>query len=150
MVGVALVGPGRIDEVNILQATMLAMNYAAQMLSKPPGIILIDGNQIPVGMENAVAVVKGDTKSRSIMAASIIAKVTRDRYMDRISEIYPEFGFEKHKGYAVPIHYEALARVGPSEIHRMSFAPCREARERLPESDSTGTIADCDSVRRVR
>jgi len=140
-VGVALVGPGMIDDINILQASLYAMKLAVAMLPRIPGIVLVDGNQVPAGLDNAVSVIKGDTKSGSIMAASIIAKVTRDRYMARLAVQYPEYQFDQHKGYAVPAHYSALEAYGPSEIHRMSFAPCRDAKRKLPDHDDEVTIA---------
>lgn len=140
-VGIGMAGPGRIDELNILWASMEAMLHAVMMLSVSPEIVLIDGNTIPSGLDNAVAVVKGDTKSRSIMAASIVAKVTRDRYMIAMDKSYPGFGFGGHKGYAVKAHYDALDAIGITPIHRMTFAPCRKALESLIESGKVGTIS---------
>ncbi len=139
-VGVAMVGSGRIDESNILQAAMEAMALAVRMLAETPGIVLVDGNQVPAGIENTVAIVKGDSKSRNIMAASIVAKVTRDRWMDRVASEYPEYGFEKHKGYAVPAHYKALEKCGVTPIHRMTFAPCRKVAGGLQGAGGTGKI----------
>jgi len=140
-VGIALVGPAQIDATNILLAAMEAMRLAVRMLPVIPDLILVDGNTTPHGLENAVAIVKGDQKSQSIMASSIVAKVTRDMYMDRIACRYPAFGFEKHKGYAVPDHYRALADHGVTDIHRLTFAPCRSIRGGLPEAGIAGTIA---------
>ncbi len=140
-VGVALVGPARIDETNILASTMEAMKLAVRMLPSWPDIILIDGNQVPNGLDDAVAVIKGDTKSKSIMAASIIAKVTRDRYMEIVSGEFPFYGFERHKGYAVKDHYTALEEHGVTSIHRISFAPCRDMAVGLPEGRDNSTIS---------
>ena len=102
----------RIDEINILQATFEAMRGAVGALDVIPDLVLVDGNRSP-GLElPCETVVKGDSKSMSIAAASILAKVTRDRYMRRIAEIYPGYGFEKHKGYGTKAHYEAIERLG--------------------------------------
>lgn len=110
-----------IDEVNILNATFMAMNGAVNGLSKKPDFVLIDGNRIK-GMEIPhETVVKGDAKSISIAAASILAKVSRDREIVRLAEKYPEYGFEKHKGYGTKAHVEAILKYGPCEIHRQSF-----------------------------
>lgn len=111
-----------IDEINILNATFLAMHRAVAGLSIKPDYALIDGNQypkIPFVMEETV--VKGDAKSMSIAAASILAKVSRDRFMLSQAEKYPQYQFEKHKGYGTKIHYEMLKEYGPSQIHRMTF-----------------------------
>ncbi len=111
-----------IDEINILNATFLAMHRAVEGLSIKPDYALIDGNQypkIPFVMEETV--VKGDAKSMSIAAASILAKVSRDRFMLSQAEKYPQYQFEKHKGYGTKIHYEMLKEYGPSQIHRMTF-----------------------------
>lgn len=140
--GVGMAGPGRIDEVNILMASMDAMRNAVRMMSEIPDIVLVDGNMVPAGVDNAVAIVKGDRKSASIMAASIIAKVTRDRYMLLMDKSYPGFGFAQHKGYSVKAHVDAIEKLGVTPIHRMSFAPCRKALESLIERGSAGTISD--------
>lgn len=110
-----------IDEINILQATFLAMKRAVDGLSIKPDIALVDGNQIPP-LDCAVkTVIKGDAKSESIAAASIIAKVSRDRYMKEMAAKYPEYQFEKHKGYGTKLHYEMIEKYGICEIHRKSF-----------------------------
>lgn len=110
-----------IDEINILQATFLAMKRAVDGLSIKPDIALVDGNQIPP-LDCAVkTVIKGDAKSASIAAASIIAKVSRDRYMKEMAAKYPEYQFEKHKGYGTKLHYEMIEKYGICEIHRKSF-----------------------------
>lgn len=111
-----------IEEINILNATFLAMNRAIDGLNCAPNYALIDGNQVPKGIKiPCETVVKGDAKSCSIAAASIIAKVTRDRLVKTYSEKYPQYGFEKHKGYGTALHYQALREFGVTEIHRKSF-----------------------------
>ena len=119
--GIALVDEKTIDEINILQATYLAMERAIQQLSVTPDLALIDGNRAKDFGVPVVTVVKGDSRSANIAAASVLAKVTRDDYMDRIAEEYPEYGFEVHKGYGTKRHYEALREHGASPIHRMTF-----------------------------
>ncbi len=111
-----------IDEINILNATFLAMHRAVEGLKTKPDYALIDGNQypkIPFVMEETV--VKGDAKVMSIAAASILAKVSRDRFMLEKAKEYPQYQFEKHKGYGTKLHYEMLKEYGPSPIHRMTF-----------------------------
>lgn len=111
-----------IDEINILNATFLAMHRAVEGLNIKPDYALIDGNQnpkIPFVMEETV--VKGDAKVVSIAAASILAKVSRDRFMLEKAEEYPQYQFEKHKGYGTKLHYEMIREYGPSQIHRMTF-----------------------------
>ncbi len=111
-----------IDEINILNATFLAMHRAVEGLKVKPDYALIDGNQypkVPFVMEETV--VKGDAKSMSIAAASILAKVSRDRFMLQKAEEYPQYQFEKHKGYGTKVHYEAIREYGPSPIHRHTF-----------------------------
>lgn len=118
---ISLVPNTVIDEINILNATFKAMGEAIDGLSAVPGHVLIDGNMAR-GIEIPyTCVVKGDSKSISIAAASILAKVTRDRYMIQLAEKYPEYMFEKHKGYATKLHYEKILEYGPSNIHRKSF-----------------------------
>lgn len=110
-----------IDDINILRATFLAMNRAVSALAVNPDIALIDGNQKP-GLEiEQRTIVKGDSKSISIAAASILAKVSRDRYMVQLAQVYPQYQFEKHKGYGTKLHYEMLEQYGISEIHRRTF-----------------------------
>lgn len=111
-----------IDEINILQATFLAMRRAVEGLEIKPQFALVDGNRTPMfnGVE-VETVVKGDAKSASIAAASIIAKVSRDRYMLEMAEKYPEYHFEKHKGYGTKLHYEMIEQYGICELHRKSF-----------------------------
>lgn len=111
-----------IESLNILQATFLAMRRAVEGLSVPVDLLLIDGNQMPGGLSvPARTVVKGDGRSASIAAASILAKVTRDRYMVQMDTQYPGYGFAQHKGYGTKAHYAALAQKGLSPLHRPSF-----------------------------
>ena len=110
-----------IDEINILQATFLAMRRAVGSLEVKPDIALIDGNQKPATGIDEVTVIKGDAKSMSIAAASILAKVSRDRFMLEMDKKYPEYEFSKHKGYGTKLHYEKLREYGACEIHRRSF-----------------------------
>ena len=118
---VAFASREEIDQLNILNATYLAMNRAIAGLSARPDMTIIDGNRAG-GIEYPnVTLVGGDGKSANVAAASILAKVTRDRLMCEMAEKYPGYGFEKHKGYGTREHYEALRRLGPSEIHRVTF-----------------------------
>ena len=111
-----------IDEINILEATMLAMKTAVENLSIKPERVFIDGNRVPKNMETpAEFVIKGDATSASIAAASILAKVSRDRFMLEMDKKYPEYCFAKHKGYGTKLHYEKIREFGPSEIHRLTF-----------------------------
>jgi len=111
-----------IDEINILQARLLAMRRAVNKLKAPPDMVLVDGNRDPkVGLET-LCIVGGDGKSASIAAASILAKVSRDRYMLEMAKLYPQYGFEEHKGYPTRMHEERLIIYGPCAIHRMSFS----------------------------
>lgn len=111
-----------IDEINILNATFLAMHRAVEGLKNKPDYALIDGNQYPkIPFVTEETVVKGDAKSMSIAAASILAKVSRDRFMLEKAKEYPEYCFEKHKGYGTKAHYEAIKEFGPSPIHRKTF-----------------------------
>ena len=118
---VAVVSPARIDEINILQATYEAMREAIDGLSTAPGVLLNDAVSIPGISIRQVPIIKGDAKSISIAAASILAKVTRDRMMEEYGRVYPEYGFEKHKGYGTAAHMDAIRRLGPCPIHRRTF-----------------------------
>ena len=118
---IASVDEKRIDEINILNATFEAMNKAVQGLTSVPDYVIIDGNRISGMTIPHETVVKGDSKSISIAAASILAKVSRDRFICDMAAKYPEYGFEKHKGYGTKAHTEALLKYGPCEIHRRSF-----------------------------
>ncbi len=110
-----------IDEINILNATFLAMKRAFDGLKKSPDFALIDGNRMPELGVSSITLVKGDSLSESIACASILAKVERDRFMKKESEKYPEYFFEKHKGYGTKVHIEALKKYGPCRIHRKTF-----------------------------
>ena len=111
-----------IEEYNILNATFLAMNRAIEGLSVSPDFALIDGNRVPKGIKiPCETVIKGDAKSASIAAASILAKVTRDRLLIEYDKKYPQYNFKKHKGYGTKEHYEKIAEYGVSEVHRLSF-----------------------------
>lgn len=118
---IALVDEKTIDEINILQATFKAMREAINSLDPKPDIALIDGNGRPESGIDELPIVKGDARSMSIAAASILAKVTRDRLMLEIDEAYPEYQFKKHKGYGTKLHYEALEKYGASPVHRKTF-----------------------------
>lgn len=111
----------RIDEINILNASLEAMNIAVGALDIKPDFVLVDGNTTRGLCFPCEAVVKGDAKSASIAAASILAKVSRDRYMMKMAEEYPQYGFEKHKGYGTKAHSESILKYGPCPIHRRSF-----------------------------
>ena len=118
---VGIVGPERIDEINILQATYEAMRQAISKLDPAPQILLNDAVTIPGIAVPQVPIIKGDAKSVSIAAASILAKVTRDHMMEEYDKEYPEYGFAKHKGYGTPAHITALKEFGPTPIHRRTF-----------------------------
>lgn len=119
--GIAFATVEEIEEYNILGATFMAMNRAIAMLDPVPELALIDGNR-NTGIEiPSRCVIGGDGKCADIAAASVLAKVTRDRYMLQMAELYPQYGFEKHKGYGTKAHYEAIRAYGPSPIHRPSF-----------------------------
>ncbi len=117
---VATASVEEIERLNILNAAMLAMKRAAEGLKREYDIALIDGNRVP-DIPKARAVVHGDALSQSIAAASILAKVERDRYMNGLDRAYPEYGFSKHKGYGTKLHYEMIKKYGPCPAHRPSF-----------------------------
>lgn len=119
--GVGIVSPERIDEINILQATYEAMRTAIHKLSVKPDILLNDAVTIPMVDIKQVPIIKGDAKSQSIAAASIVAKVTRDHLMEEYDKLYPEYGFAKHKGYGTAAHIKAIKEYGPCSIHRRTF-----------------------------
>lgn len=128
--GIGIVDHGQIDRVNILQATFLAMTEAVRRLNPVPQVLLNDAVKNPhIKDIPQVPIVKGDTLSISIAAASILAKVTRDRMMEQFDITYPQYGFAKHKGYFTVEHQQALQQFGPCPIHRRSFAPVAEAEE---------------------
>lgn len=119
--GIAFASVEEIESMNILNAAMKAMNRAIAKLSPQPSLALIDGNRNNAIELPSRCIVKGDSKCADIAAASVLAKVTRDRYMLQMAEKYPQYGFEKHKGYGTKLHYEALREYGPCDIHRPSF-----------------------------
>jgi len=125
-VGIGLASAQEIDEINILQATYLAMGRAIEALKSRPTLALIDGNRAPKLFCATQTIIGGDAKSLSIAAASIIAKVTRDRLMIEMDKAFPAYGFAKHKGYGTAFHASALAQHGPCTEHRFSFAPIRK------------------------
>lgn len=125
--GIAFADPERIDKDNILVATMWTMQRAAGELQRPPDLVLVDGNKAPAFDCAVETIVKGDALSLSIAAASIVAKVTRDRMMKRFDAQYPGYGFAKHKGYGTPEHSQALKRLGATPLHRRSFKPVQAA-----------------------
>ena len=120
---IGLASPAEIDALNILQATLLAMRRAVDGLRLKPVKVLVDGNQLPTLPVLAQAIVGGDAKVAAISAASIVAKVTRDRWCEQYHELFPQYGFDRHKGYGTAEHLAALSRHGASPEHRRSFAP---------------------------
>ncbi len=127
IVGVGLASPQEIDRINILQATYLAMRRAVAALSQAPAAALVDGNGAPDLPCPTETIIDGDAHVACISAASIIAKVERDRIMAELCATYPGYAFAKHKGYGTPEHQAALAELGPCAIHRLSFKPVRLA-----------------------
>ncbi len=122
--GIGIASVAEIDELNILQATFLAMRRAVAALKTAPAFALVDGNRIPPGLPcRAEAIIGGDGICASIAAASILAKVTRDRIMAELSQVHPGFGWERNMGYGVPAHIEALKHLGLTPHHRRSFRP---------------------------
>jgi ribonuclease HII len=128
-IGVGMVAHDQIDRINILRATHAAMAMAVEALPELPEHVLVDGRSVQGLPCPSTAVVKGDSKSLLIAAASIVAKVTRDELMCRWHDVYPQYGFAKHKGYGTSAHVQALFEHGPCSIHRRSFRPVREALE---------------------
>jgi ribonuclease HII len=129
VVGVGAASVSEIDRINILQATFLAMRRAVSHLPALPDIVLVDGDRPPPAIGCGVkTLVGGDGLSLSIAAASIIAKVVRDRAMTRLSNRYPDFGWDTNVGYGTPPHLQGLAQKGPTRHHRLSFAPCAQGR----------------------
>jgi ribonuclease HII len=125
-IGVGIASVEEIDRLNIFWARMLAMVRAVDALGFEPAMILVDGNRCPDWERPSRAIVAGDSKCRSIAAASIVAKVTRDRIMFDHARDHPGYGWETNKGYGTPEHVRALDRLGLTPLHRMSFAPCRQ------------------------
>ena len=124
-IGIGITSPAEIDEFNILQASMLAMQRAAEELTIKPASALVDGNHAPDIPYEVKTIVKGDSRSLSIAAASIVAKVTRDRIMADLSKKYPGYGWESNAGYGTKEHYNALLQLGVTPEHRQSFTPIR-------------------------
>lgn len=120
---VAEASAAEIDDINILQATLLAMRRAVEGLRLKPTLVLVDGNRLPVLQVRAEAIVKGDSKVQAISAASIVAKVTRDRWCEELDAQFPLYGFAGHKGYGTAAHLQALQAHGPCAEHRKTFAP---------------------------
>jgi ribonuclease HII len=135
-IGVGIADVDRIDSINILNATLWAMREAVRALSPAPALALVDGNRLPALDCRADAIIDGDALCLSIAAASIIAKVTRDRLMRALAREFPAYGFERHKGYATPEHLAAVRRHGPSPHHRRSFAPVAATLTIAAELDS--------------
>ncbi len=129
--GVAVVDSETIDRINILHATHRAMNEALTQLDPPPDHTLVDGRPVKTLLFPQTSLVKGDARSYSIAAASVIAKVTRDRLMQSYDKQFPAYGFAGHKGYGTPVHLAAIAAHGPCAIHRRSFAPIRTQEQQL-------------------
>lgn len=123
--GIGIIEPALIDEINILQATIRAMLMAVSLLPDPPDYLLVDGMQLTQSAIPSQKIIKGDAKSQSIAAASIIAKVTRDRLMCEYDKAYPQYGFSKHKGYGTAEHLLAIRQFGPCLIHRLTFEPIK-------------------------
>lgn len=123
--GIGIVESDLIDEMNILQATLHAMDLAVQNLPEMPDYLLIDGNHLPPTRIASQTVIKGDSRSQSIGAASILAKYTRDSLMIKLHAEYPMYGFDQHKGYGTKMHVEAIKMHGPCPIHRRSFEPVK-------------------------
>jgi|SRR5690606_5849007 len=129
---IASASVAEIDQLNILGATMLAMRRACEGLQQAPQQVLVDGNQVPTGLSCAAQyVIGGDAKIPSISAASILAKTARDAYCDEMHLRFPDYGFDRHRGYATALHLERLLDLGPCEEHRRSFAPVRRHYEAL-------------------
>ncbi|MCX5666635.1 MAG: ribonuclease HII [Candidatus Omnitrophica bacterium] len=127
-IGVGIVDEKTIDRINIYQATKRAMRLAISKLEIPPDYVIVDGNMKIATKCPLKCIVGGDSKSLSIAAASIIAKVTRDRIMLELDKVYPQYGFARHKGYGTKLHMEALNNHGPSPIHRLSFNPVKKQK----------------------
>jgi len=130
-IGVGIVGPKTIDRINILNASLYANRLAIEQLAPQPHFILIDGKFKIISDIAQKCLVKGDSISDSIAAASIIAKVSRDKIMKKYDEVFPQYGFKSHKGYGTKKHIEEIFKNGPCEIHRQSFDPVRTLAERL-------------------
>lgn len=135
-----------IDQINILHASMLAMKRAVEGLEMKPLLVLVDGNRCPEIAYPCTAVVKGDLLVKSISAASIIAKVARDKMMLELHEMHPEYGFDRHKGYPTAQHRLAIEQHGVTAMHRQSFAPVRKVLERRKTLDKCKSLASTDKI----
>lgn len=120
-IGIGAAGPRTIEHVNIYEASRLAMRRAIRRLALRPDVVLSDAMPLPGAPHHTVPIIRGDSRSASIAAASIVAKVVRDRYMDALHEHFPQYGFNRHKGYATRVHREALREWGPTAAHRHTF-----------------------------
>lgn len=136
VVGIGIASVTRIDRYNILNATLWAMEQAAKQLDPPPRVALVDGNRPPKLACETQCIVEGDAKCLSIAAASIIAKVTRDRMMIELGRAFPGYGFERHKGYSTPEHFAAIDRLGVTRHHRRSFRPVQVALGLVPRKEA--------------
>jgi ribonuclease HII len=128
-VSVAFIPPQQIDEINILYADMLAMEQVTAQLKLAPDVVLVDGRSAPMLSYRTITVIKGDRRCAPIAAASIIAKVWRDEFMDRLAQEYPQYGWDENKGYGTAGHQAAIAEFGPCKEHRMSYRPIKMAME---------------------
>ena len=124
--GIGTIDVGQIDKINILQASLLAMKGAVEALTNKPDLLLVDGNQSIDTEVKQWVIVKGDSLSQSIAAASVLAKVTRDKLMEKYHEQFPQYAFDKHKGYGTQLHRDLIREYGPCPIHRRSFKGVRE------------------------
>lgn len=139
-VGIGVASVTRIDRYNILNATLWAMQQAVKQLDPKPRVALVDGNRPPKLTCETQCIVDGDAKCLSIAAASIIAKVTRDRMMIELGRMFPKYGFERHKGYSTPEHFEAIRKFGVTRHHRRSFRPVQVALGLIPAEDAQGDL----------
>lgn len=139
---ITFISPEEIDRINILQASLKAMAESYLKVNEmiKCDLLLVDGNKVPRIDANVRAIVKGDAKIPQIMAASILAKTARDEYMDRMDELYPNYGFRKHKGYPTAAHYAAIEKWGPTPIHRMSFALTKHAKKEDPTEEEQESL----------
>jgi len=147
IVSIAVASRARIDRMNILQASLWAMVQAVRGLARPADHVLVDGNIKPPGLAcSCETLIGGDGRSVSIAAASIVAKVTRDRLMARMGEAFPGYGFEQHMGYSTPQHFAALEAIGPCRHHRTSFMPVRQKLELQQEVEVDLFAAEGDAT----
>jgi ribonuclease HII len=144
--GVGIASVEEIDTINIYWARMLAMSRAVEAIGLEPAWVLVDGNACPKWQRPSKAIVDGDAKCRSIAAASIIAKVTRDRMMAELAREYPGYGWERNRGYGTPEHYRGLNALGLTPLHRRSFAPVREIAARHAQPDLIFEMVEGESL----